>query len=82
RNVALKELTFQDTTCKEWITGLNRIFSSDKAVDGNTNNHFYRGYSCSKTSNRLPSAFPVPTWMVILSKEYAVNRYAIYNRGD
>ncbi|CAG5132762.1 unnamed protein product, partial [Candidula unifasciata] len=82
RNVALKAWTYQDTTDVQLVRGISLRFSSDKAVDSNTDGNFYNSLSCSRTASHRAPGFPLPTWIVKLSREFAVNRYAIHNRRD
>lgn len=68
-NLARGMLTQQSTT------NVSR-YSSDKAVDGNTNVSMSQG-SCARTSGT-----DVPWWQVDLKAVYEIREVSITNRGD
>ncbi|XP_059158865.1 uncharacterized protein LOC131942915 isoform X2 [Physella acuta] len=67
RNVALKQMTWQSSD-------YGTVYTSDKAVDGNTDNRIASG-SCTHTEDKgiWGLTFPIPLY---------INRYILYNRGD
>ena len=67
-NLALKKLTYQNSTTFEGI--------SSRAVDGNRNTNYHGGNSCIHTDDNYPF------WIVDLGRVFQINLVRITNRGD
>ncbi|KAI8773509.1 pentraxin fusion protein, partial [Biomphalaria glabrata] len=72
RNVALKQPTRQTSTYKP----NDKLSDSEHAVDGNVDNRFEDGQSCTHTDKDDPS----PSWAVTFNTSFVVNQFILYNR--
>ncbi|XP_055884639.1 receptor-type tyrosine-protein phosphatase epsilon-like [Biomphalaria glabrata] len=73
RNVALKQPTRQTSTYKP----NDKLSDSEHAVDGDTDNRFEDGKSCTHTDTDDLS----PSWAVTFNTLFVVNQFILYNRG-
>ncbi|KAK6991237.1 fucolectin-4, partial [Biomphalaria glabrata] len=68
RNIALKQPSNQ-------TSNIDKTYSSDKAVDGNTSGTLSEG-SCTHTNGSETS----PKWTLYLNHTFLVNKFVLYNR--